>query len=50
MVTAGDINLASQKGMSIGSVRHVGDIKSDKPTIDSPDALPKQSGLSCINY
>lgn len=36
--------------MSIGSVRHAGDIKADKPTIDY-ESIPKQSGnlhCSCL--
>lgn len=43
-MVAGSYNLASQKGMSIGGVRHVGDLKVDKMTTESERLVTAQAG------
>ena len=42
----GSNKFASQKGMSIGSVRHVSDIKADKMTREGQGILNLQSGTN----
>lgn len=40
----GSNKFASQRGMNIGSVRHVSDIKADEPNRKGQGVLSKQTG------
>jgi len=44
----GSYNLASQKGMSIGGVRHAADVKVDALSKESGQRIPIQSGSFTI--
>lgn len=48
--STGDYNLASQHGMTMGSVRHGADMKTDQPDMKGQGVLSKQTGMLWQRY